>query len=206
MCEIKFSIHNQLRKYCSQYCKVDNFVIEPNPAHTDIKIKEKIQLFCHKNSDKVKILLVGRNVKIKNFNLVANAFKDLENVILVHFGDIEPLGIIDGIVHFGYIPNNETFLSMRLFDYVCVPSLIEAAPTVTLEAQYNKTPLMVSDIEAHRNISKKYKFDPMCKKSLLETYLNLENLNHKTKISEYNLIKTKNEVSIEFLNWIKKST
>lgn len=207
LCPIRFSIHEKLKYYCDDYCKMDNLLINENLSQKDILSLKSISKLVVKEKSRGKklILLVGRNVVLKNFIFVAETFADIDKVEVFHFGDASPLGKVPSINHLGYLPNECMVAAMEMFDYVCIPSLVEAAPTVTLEALASGSQIMVSDIEAHSHIDSQFRFDPEDKISLIKCFNNLEY--GQFDVSRKELFKqrvSKSEIYERMQNWIEK--
>lgn len=114
------------------------------------------------------VLLVGRNVKLKNFSFVATNLTMSSKLRILHAGDIGPEGNIVGVEHLGHLPSEalcERFLETSL---LIVPSEVEASPNVVLEALQLGVPFIASEIRAHQWLPKKNLFslsdrDRFCK-------------------------------------------
>lgn len=204
-CSIVFSMHDKIKNYCKNYCKMENFL-----TNVDLKLEDEAKfqsvsqhINSERNDSNKLIMLVGRNVALKNFQFVADTFSERSDIVIIHFGDKKPIGKISNIKHFGHVPNNILVAVMELFDCVCVPSLVEAAPTVTLEAIGNGIPVMVSDIEAHSNISERFKFDPNSGQSLISCFKELMQESVVNGSKNFNLVSTNHDKMAERMKtWI----
>jgi glycosyltransferase involved in cell wall biosynthesis len=112
------------------------------------------------------VLFVGRLVYNKNLNVVISTFaKVVEKVpnaklIVVGTGPMleewkkmaHGLGLNDNIIFTGFIDENEKLELFGKTSAFVLPSITEGLPTIILEAFAMKTPVIVSDIEPHREI------------------------------------------------------
>lgn len=208
-CSIVFSIHDKLNKYCDNYCKMENFLNVADFTASDEQkyrfISERVN--AKRIGSKNLIMLVGRNVALKNFKFAADAFSEFPDVVVIHFGDTEPIGPLRNVYHFGYVSNNILISVMKLFDCVCVPSLVEAAPTVTLEAISNGVNVIVSDIDAHSHVSEELKFDPRSKVSLISCFTNLTKQYATKDEKKHSLGSTSRTEMVERMNtWITRQS
>lgn len=108
---------------------------------------------------------VGRVIPIKNQKVLINAFKDLEGCDLTFIGaegnDKEISGLIDELqltekIHItGMIERNKVFELLKASNVYVSSSLVEGLPVSVLEAMAVGLPVILSDINPHKEIAKK---------------------------------------------------
>ena len=108
-------------------------------------------------------LCVGRLERQKNFKVAIDAFarvvQNHPNVMLVFVGDGKDSARLKQIVHDRGIEKNVRFMGYQANPYpwmkraigVVLPSIFEGLPNVAMESLALRTPLLLSDISAHRD-------------------------------------------------------
>jgi glycosyltransferase involved in cell wall biosynthesis len=134
-------------------------------------------LFSHaqkfRRSNRFTVTSVGRLVEIKNPLAIIGAFQQSADPSsrLVFIGD-GPLydvmlkegaafGLIDRIELTGLIPRDQVFQQLRQTDLFISASRGEGLPVAVLEAMACRCPVLLSDIEPHREISAGTDFIPL---------------------------------------------
>jgi len=118
-----------------------------------------------KISDVRTIVYVGRLIPIKNQKFLMDLFGSLKECRLIFVGaegdnkeismHIKSNHLSDKITITGLIPRDKVFEILRTADIYVSSSTVEGLPVSVLEAMYVGLPVILSDIEAHRELAEK---------------------------------------------------
>ena len=152
--------------------------VESLPNGVELMNQKKVK---NKNEDILKLISIGRLIKLKNFILLIEAAEILrdENVDVMIIGEGPEMGhLLKAIEHRGLenvriineMRKEELLKLMASYDLLVQPSLMEGMPNVVLESLACGMPCLVSDIPGHREIIKEnyngFLFDPYHKSDL----------------------------------------
>lgn len=150
----------------------------------------------NRNKDKICILYCGRLDKAKNVDIIIKACIGVENVNLIIVGDgperhhLEKLArdnYATNIQFVGFLPHDDVYKFYEICDIFISMSMYEAFPLAVLEAFQHGLACILSDIPAHRDVSKNGEAALLCDVSvdkLKENILKLtKDFNLRSKLS-----------------------
>lgn len=122
------------------------------------------QIMPNENNEIMTLVYVARMIPIKNHEFLIDIFSELNKCKLILIGaedekgklrrKINNMGLSDRVEILGLVPRNDVYMSLMKADVYVSPSLIEGLPISVLEAMYIGLPVVISDIEPHREILK----------------------------------------------------
>ena len=159
--DIIHTVSDSTKKDLIKYKAKSKIVVIPNIVNLSFYDKLKLN-----KSYEDYVLFVGRLAFNKNLNVVISSFaKVVEKVpsaklIIVGTGPmldewkkiVFNLGLKENVVFTGYISQHEKMELWSKSAALILPSITEGLPTVVLESFAMSTPVIVSDIDPHREI------------------------------------------------------
>jgi len=121
---------------------------------------------CEKSKDgSVDLIYVARMVPVKNHKFLIDVMKELpRNFHLILIGAEDPkgeirkqaedYGVAERVTFTGLIPRKEVFKKLYSADIYVSPSVLEGLPISVLEAMYCELPVILSNIEPHKEVAK----------------------------------------------------
>lgn len=164
-----------------KFIKKKNIIAIENGV--DLKrIDQVLKLFNSEKKDRVKtIVYVGRVISIKNQALLVNIFKNLKDCKMIFIGDenenyairkmIDDLNLDKKITITGLLTRDEVFKLLKMSDIYVSSSTVEGLPVSVLEAMYIGLPVILSDIDSHREIAKHTSCIPLINLQIEEQWI-----------------------------------